>query len=102
MPLAIATTLTAVLGIVGTALFGPLPGLADELRAATPREEINVSYRGVGASIALGLEGAAIPSQYPYPPYYSYLPYPTPAFYLPPYYAYEFYWGVPAGEMPRV
>jgi hypothetical protein len=44
------------------------------------REELDVRHRGeaVAASIALGLEGASIPSQYPYPPYYSYLPYPTP------------------------
>ena len=102
MPPAVAATLTALFSIAGTALFGALPGLADEMRAA-PREDINVGYRGeaVTGSVAAGIEGAAIPSQYPYPPYYSYLPYPTPPFYLPPYYAHDFYWGPPAGDLAR-
>jgi hypothetical protein len=103
MPPAAAAPVAALLSIVGTASFEPLPSLADEMRAAAPREEINVRYRGeaVAASVAVGLEGEAIPSQYPYPPYYSYLPYPTPAFYLPPYYAHEFYWGPAAGNSAR-
>jgi len=101
---AVAAMVTAtLLSNVGTALFGALPGLADETRAAAPGEEIKVSYRGetVAASVAVGLEGVSIPSQYPYPPYVAYLPYPTPPFYLPPYYAHEFYWGPPAGDPGR-
>jgi hypothetical protein len=103
-PPAVAATVTAILlSNLGMALFGSIPGLADELRAAAPNEEINVRHRGeaVPAYIAIGLEGAPIPSQYPYLPYAAYLPYPTPPFYLPPYYAYEFYWGPPAGDSAR-
>jgi hypothetical protein len=84
---AIGIAAGTTIGSVGISTAGPLP-VDPAIRTAAATNTVDVRYYGYGgglfAGLAIGMIGAAVASQYYYPPYYSY----PGAYYYPRYYGY--------------